>query len=36
MLRVQNPNKEMLILTVKKLGELADEMIFLGGCARAC
>jgi predicted nucleotidyltransferase len=33
MARVQNPNKEMLILTVEKLGQLADEMVFLGGCA---
>ena len=31
--RVQNPNMEMLVLTVKKLGKLADEMVFVGGCA---
>jgi len=33
MARAQNPNKEMLILTIERLGELADEMVFLGGCA---
>ncbi len=33
MARAQNPNLEILILTVDRLGELADEMVFLGGCA---
>lgn len=33
MVRTQNPNQAMLILTIDKLGELADEMVFLGGCA---
>lgn len=31
--RVQNPNLEILTLAVDQLGELADEMVFLGGCA---
>ena len=31
--REQNPNLEILILAVAQLGELADEMVFLGGCA---
>ena len=33
MVRVQNPNLEILSLAVKQLGELADEMVFVGGCA---
>jgi predicted nucleotidyltransferase len=33
MVRPQNPNLEMLMLAVDQLGELADEMVFLGGCA---
>ena len=28
-----NPNLEILEQTVERLGELADEMVFLGGCA---
>lgn len=31
--RKQNPNLEILMLAVDLLGELADEMVFLGGCA---
>ena len=30
---MENPNLEILILAVEQLGELADEMVFLGGCA---
>ena len=33
MVRNQNPNIEILLLAVTQLGELADEMVFLGGCA---
>lgn len=33
MARQQNPNLEILMLAVDQLGELADEMVFLGGCA---
>lgn len=33
MSRVQNPNMEILMLAVNQLEELADEMVFLGGCA---
>ena len=33
MARTQNPNLLILELTVAQLGELADEMVFLGGCA---
>lgn len=33
MLRRQNPNLEILELTVARLGPLADQMVFLGGCA---
>jgi len=33
MTRAQNPNLEMLMLAVDKLEELADEMVFVGGCA---
>ena len=29
----QNPNYDLLLLAVDQLGELADEMVFLGGCA---
>jgi hypothetical protein len=29
----QNPNLEILTLAVNLLGELADDMVFLGGCA---
>jgi len=29
----QNPNLEILMLAVDQLGELADEMVFVGGCA---
>jgi hypothetical protein len=28
-----DPNLEILKLAVDQLGELADEMVFLGGCA---
>ncbi|QLQ32211.1 MAG: hypothetical protein HZT40_12135 [Candidatus Thiothrix singaporensis] len=31
--RRQNPNLEILMRAVEQLGELADEMVFLGGCA---
>jgi predicted nucleotidyltransferase len=33
MARAQNPNLEILELAVEQLGELADQMVFLGGCA---
>ena len=33
MARSQNPNLLILMLAVDKLVELADEMVFLGGCA---
>jgi len=33
MVRSQNPNLEILLLAVEQLGELVDEMVFLGGCA---
>ena len=33
MARAQNPNLEILVLAVDQLGQLADEMVFLGGCA---
>lgn len=33
MARLQNPNLEILMLAVTQLDELADEMVFLGGCA---
>lgn len=33
MAREKNPNLEILMLAVDKLGKLADEMVFLGGCA---
>lgn len=31
--RAKNPNLEILMLAVDQLGELADEMVFVGGCA---
>ena len=31
--KAQNPNLKLLMLVVEKLGSLADEMVFLGGCA---
>lgn len=33
MARIQNPNIEILEMAVAHLGSLADEMVFLGGCA---
>lgn len=33
MARIQNPNIEILEMAVACLGALADEMVFLGGCA---
>jgi hypothetical protein len=33
MARDQNPNLRILELAVERLGPLADEMVFLGGCA---
>jgi len=33
MIRERNPNIDILELAVDQLGELADEMVFLGGCA---
>jgi hypothetical protein len=33
MARVANPNIEIMELAVTRLGRLADEMVFLGGCA---
>ncbi len=33
MAKQQNPNLEILMLAVNELGGLADEMVFLGGCA---
>jgi hypothetical protein len=30
---MQNPNLEILVLAVNQLGELADELVFVGGCA---
>ena len=33
MTRERNPNIDILELAVDQLGELADEMVFLGGCA---
>lgn len=33
MVNVRNPNIELLLLAVNQLGELADEMVFIGGCA---
>lgn len=31
--RAQNPNLEILMFAFTQLGELADDMVFLGGCA---
>jgi predicted nucleotidyltransferase len=33
MVKQQNPNIEILELAIVQLGELADEMVFVGGCA---
>lgn len=33
MTRLKNPNLDILIRTVERLGPLSDEMVFLGGCA---
>lgn len=33
MVNVQNPNIELLLLAVNQLGDLVDEMAFIGGCA---
>ena len=33
MTRKQNPNLEILMFAVDKLGALADELVFVGGCA---
>lgn len=33
MVRAQNPNLDILLIAVKQLAELSDEMVFLGGCA---
>ena len=33
MVREQNPNLEILMIAVDRLEDLADEMVFLGGCA---
>lgn len=33
MTRAQNPNLELLELAVTQLGQLTDELVFLGGCA---
>jgi len=33
MASVQNPNLKILMLAVEQLGDLADEMVFVGGCA---
>lgn len=33
MSKEQNPNLRILELAVKRLGSLADDMVFLGGCA---
>ncbi len=33
MVRGQNPNLEILALAVDHLGDLANEMVFLGRCA---
>ena len=33
MVKQQNPNIEILEFAIAQLGELADEMVFLGGCA---
>lgn len=33
MMNAQNPNIELLLLAVNQLGNLVDEMVFIGGCA---
>ena len=33
MMRALNPNLAMLVRAVDQLAELADEMVFVGGCA---
>ena len=33
MANTQNPNLEILELAIHKLGELADDLVFVGGCA---
>ena len=33
MVRQRNPNIEILTMAVERLGPVADEMVFLGGCA---
>lgn len=33
MARTQNPNIEILQMTIAKLGDLADDFVFVGGCA---
>jgi hypothetical protein len=33
MIRAQNPNIRILELAVERLGSLANDMVFLGGCA---
>ena len=33
MMRERNPNVDILELAVDQLGELADDMVFVGGCA---
>jgi predicted nucleotidyltransferase len=33
MIRAKNPNIQILELAIDRLGELANEMVFLGGCA---
>lgn len=35
MARMQNPNLEILALAVDWLDQLAEGMVFLGGCAQA-
>lgn len=35
MARTQNPNIEILEIAVEKLGNLVDDLVFLGGCATA-
>jgi len=30
---MENPNLEILMIAVNQLSELADEMVFIGGCA---
>jgi hypothetical protein len=33
MIRAQNPNLQILEFAVERLGELTNEIVFLGGCA---